>query len=483
MRRLIILQANVIVVPISVGIAVYNALWQPPGTGDSRLHQVVLNLIQAVLVVIVIDIGSDIVLGYWLRRHIRWAVGDGEPNEGDRMDLLRLPVRAALTILLVVLGSVVLITAISLATGTAAISAFGIAFSFFLAGFTFALVVYLQVERSMRPLFALALTGTPVPDRRLVGVRPRLLVAWMLGSAAPLLFILVIPFRDTKGDLLPLLVPVIYMAASGLVLGAVTTLLAARSVFEPITQVRLGLQRVGAGDLDTELEVTTPGDLGQLQAGFNTMVSGLRERRTLEDLFGRHVGADVAAQAVGTGLELGGETRTVSVLFVDIIGSTAFAESHDPRTVVSRVNELFELVFDVVNAEGGWINKFEGDGCLCVFGAPSDLADHCGHGLRAARILAERVVPLTVEVGIGVSSGEVVAGNVGSVERFEYTVMGRPVNEAARLTDAAKAQPGHVLATWHTIEAAGAEADHWQRADDLTLRGVQAPVEVGRPTP
>jgi adenylate cyclase len=321
-----------------------------------------------------------------------------------------------------------------------------------------------------------------LPDRRLVGVRPRLLVTWMLGSAGPLLFILVIPLRDTKGDLLPLLVPVIYMAASGLILGAMITLLAARSVFEPITQVRLGLQRVEDGDLDTELEVTTPGDLGQLQSGFNAMVTGLRERRTLEDLFGRHVGEEVARQALSAGLELGGETRTVTALFVDIISSTAFAESHEPREVVSRINELFQVVFEVVRDAGGWINKFEGDGCLCVFGAPSELDDHFGRGLQAARTLALRIGALSLDAGIGVSSGEVVAGNVGSIERFEYTVIGRPVNEAARLTDAAKTQPGRVLAALHTVQSASpAEAACWEREPDQELRGVSAPVAVARP--
>jgi adenylate cyclase len=480
MRRRIIFQANAIIVPVAFGLSIYNAIWQPV-TVVSHFHQALTNLLQSVIVVVLIDIGSDIVLGRWLQRHARWAVRDGEPDASDLDDLIRLPVRGSLTILIVVVASTLTITFVGIAFGTEPASALGIGFGLALAGFTFALIVYLQLERTLRPLFALALTGAPLPERRLVGVAPRLVVIWMLGSAGPLLFILAIPLRASKGHAYPLVVPMIFMAASGLVLGAIITLLGARSVAEPITQVRLGLQRVGAGDLDTEIDVTNPGDLGQLQAGFNTMVTGLRERRTLEDLFGRHVGEDVARQALGTQIELGGETRPVTVLFVDIIGSTGFAESHDPRTVVSRVNELFQVVFEVVSAEGGWINKFEGDGCLCVFGAPSDLPDHCGRGLRAARTLATRVEPLSVEVGIGVSSGEVVAGNVGSIERFEYTVMGRPVNEAARLTDAAKSQPGHVLAAWHSVESAASEADHWERTDALTLRGVQAPVAVARP--
>ena len=362
----------------------------------------------------------------------------------------------------------------------------GIGVGFFVTGFTYALIVYLQTERALRPLFAMALTEAGVPERRFVGVRPRLYVTWLLGSAGPLLFILAIPLRATKGDqLVPVLVPMLYMAAVGLALGAMTTLLAGRSVAEPITGVRAAMQRVGAGDLDAESEVavTNPGDLGQLQAGFNVMVSGLRQRRELEDLFGRHVGTDVAARALQGGVELGGELRDVTALFVDIIGSTAFAEANAPRVVVTRVNELFEVVYEVISTAGGWINKFEGDGCLCVFGAPTALPEHCAHGLQAARTLGRRLTELGLPVGIGVSSGEVVAGNIGSLERFEYTVIGRPINEAARLTDAAKLDPGRVLASQAVVDRAGEEARYWEPAAELELRGVQLAVAVARPRP
>jgi adenylate cyclase len=357
----------------------------------------------------------------------------------------------------------------------------GIGAGFFLTGFTYAAIVYLQSERALRPLFTRALTTSSVPQRRAIGILPRLILAWTLGSALPLLFIIAIPLRANKGHPFPTTVPMLFMAIGGLVLGGITTLLVARSVAEPVEAVRVGMEQVRDGNLDAELAVTTPGDLGEWLAGFNEMVSGLRERRTLEDLFGRHVGTDVARQAVRSGLELGGEVRTVTALFVDIIGSTQFAESHPPRTVVARVNDLFQVVFDVVSSSGGWINKFEGDGCLCVFGAPSDLADHPARGLHAARVLGLRLATLEMEVGIGVSCGEVVAGNVGSVQRFEYTVIGRPINEAARLTEAAKEIPGHVLASMRALQAAGPEAEQWEPAGALTLRGLSQPLPVAVP--
>ncbi len=479
-RRRILLLGTAVITPVAIGLSVYNAIWQP-AVNSSHLRAAGLNILQALAITAVIVVGANFVLKAWLRPHARWAVGNGEPDESDRRDLVRLPVRAALTILAVVTATTTVITIIEVAIGDSPIESVGIGIGLILTGFTYSLIVYLQTERALRPLFALALTDASVQAPRGVGVRPRLLMAWGLGSAGPLLFILAIPLRSTKGNLLPLLVPVLYMSAAGLVVGAITTMLAARSVAEPITQVRQGLQRVEEGDLDTELAVTNPGDLGQLQAGFNAMVAGLRDRRRIEDIFGRHVGADVARQALKTGIELGGEMRTVTALFVDMIGSTAFAETHPPRVVVARVNELFGAVFDVVSRTGGWINKFEGDGCLCVFGAPAALDDHAASGLRAARLLGPRLAALGLDVGIGVSCGEVVAGNVGSVERFEYTVIGRPINEAARITEAAKSDPTRVLAAVLAVERAGSEAASWEPVADVALRGFLLPVAVAHP--
>ncbi len=480
-RHRIVAEGTVLVVPVAFGLAVYNGLWQPV-VHVSHLHQVVVNLVQSVVIAAIIVVGAEIVLRGWLARHARWAVGDGEPDTADLLDLVRLPVRAALTILAVVLTVSTGTVLVNVAIGTGAVVSVGIGLGQFLTGFTYALIVYLQTERALRPLFAMGLTGASVPDRRFLGVRPRLYVAWLLGSAGPLIFILAIPLRATKGDQLPVLVPVVYMASVSLFLGVMITLLAGRSVAEPIARVRAGMQLVEAGDLEAQTEVTSPGDLGQLQAGFNAMVSGLRERRQLEDLFGRHVGDQVARQALQSGVELGGEVRTVTALFVDVMGSTAFAEANTPKVVVTRLNELFQIVFDVVSGADGWINKFEGDGCLCVFGAPTELHDHAARGLRAARTLGQRLADHQFEVGIGVACGEAVAGNIGSLERFEYTVIGRPINEAARLTEAAKLHPAHVLASMEAVLRAGDdEAAHWQPDAELELRGISLPVPVAHP--
>ena len=135
--------------------------------------------------------------------------------------------------------------------------------------------------------------------------------------------------------------------------------------------------------------VSASGEVGHLQQGFNAMVAGVRERERLQTLLGHHVGADVAELALQG--DLGSEQREASVLFIDVVGSTAMAERLQPAEVVGRLNDLFDVVVRVVESEGGLVNKFDGDGALCIFGAPTTIIDHATRALRAARTLLGEV--------------------------------------------------------------------------------------------
>jgi adenylate cyclase len=157
------------------------------------------------------------------------------------------------------------------------------------------------------------------------------------------------------------------------------------------------------------VQVDDGSEVGLLQAGFNRMAEGLRERERLHDLFGRHVGRDVARAALENEgeIELGGEVREVAALFVDMVGSTRLAVDRPAARVVSLLNTFFCLVVEVVEEHGGWVNKFEGDAALCVFGAPAPRADAAADALRAARRLRERLAGELkgAEACIGVSAG------------------------------------------------------------------------------
>jgi len=173
-------------------------------------------------------------------------------------------------------------------------------------------------------------------------------------------------------------------------------------------------------------------------------------------------------------------------MFVDLVGSTALAEVLSPYQVVETLNAFFHAVTSAVGAEGGWVNKFQGDGALCIFGAPAAQPDHAARALRAARSLRTRMEELAVvhpgiDAAIGISSGTVVAGNVGTEQRYEYTIIGGPVNEAARLTDVAKGRRGRVIASSASLQRAGEEASHWSALGSVALRGQSAPTDIYEP--
>jgi adenylate cyclase len=252
----------------------------------------------------------------------------------------------------------------------------------------------------------------------------------------------------------------------------------------PVRVVRAGLKRVEEGDLDSNLVVFDGTELGELQRGFNSMVGGLRERERVRDLFGRHVGREVAAAAEQQTIELGGEIRHVAVLFVDVIGSTQLVAGRPPMEVVDLLNRFFAVIVDEVDRHRGLVNKFEGDATLAVFGAPVRLERPEDEALPAARTIARRLHEEVPEcpAGLGVAAGKVVAGNVGAAERFEYTVIGDPVNEAARLSELAKYIPERVLASAVAVEAASeSERAHWELDDEVVLRGREKPTRLAKP--
>ncbi|MEK0828424.1 adenylate/guanylate cyclase domain-containing protein, partial [Mycobacterium ulcerans] len=248
--------------------------------------------------------------------------------------------------------------------------------------------------------------------------------------------------------------------------------------------VRAALNRVANGDLRGDLVVFDGTELRELQRGFNTMVDGLRERERVRDLFGRHVGREVAIAAERERPKLGGEERHVAVVFIDIVGSTKLVTSQPPADVVALLNRFFAVVVDEVDRHRGLVNKFEGDASLAIFGAPNHLERPEDQALAAARTIAARLASEVPEcqAGIGVAAGQVVAGNVGSKERFEYTVIGEPVNEAARLCELAKDHPGRLLASGAALDdASHDERALWSVGKTVTLRGHDQPTRLAAP--
>ncbi|HEY4187256.1 MAG TPA: adenylate/guanylate cyclase domain-containing protein [Polyangia bacterium] len=237
--------------------------------------------------------------------------------------------------------------------------------------------------------------------------------------------------------------------------------------------------------------VRTGDELQQLGESLERMADSLKSsdteigrRRQVEADLSRFLPAEVAQSiSAGTETRLGGERRTVTVLFADVVSFTPFAESLPPEQVVAFLNQLFTTLTEVVFRHGGTVDKFMGDCVMAVFGAPRPQVDHVASGVAAAEDMqrfVEAQAPawkqefgFDVRLGIGINTGEVVVGNLGSEARMEYTVIGDVVNVAARLESLAR--PGQILVTTAVATGAGPRF-RFNSLGQYEMRGKRQPV-------
>ncbi|MFD3813349.1 adenylate/guanylate cyclase domain-containing protein [Rhodococcus sp. NPDC058639] len=459
-----------------VGAAIVAALINVVIPGPSVLTSEFL-VITAILAPVYV--GVAIVLGAFLftrgaLRRLRWALENRPPTADEQRIALKMPWRITLQQgALWFVGLVLFTTCFGIVDAETIPK---VALTITLAGVTVCGFAYMFTEFALRPISARALeAGTP-PRRKFAGTTGRVMLAWALGTAVPvvgLIFVAVFTFVRPVTTI-RLAITILVLGTVALLTGSLLMYLTVRSTIAPIESVRFGMRRIEEGRFDEAVVVYDGTELGQLQAGFNRMAEGLRERERMREVFGKHVGRDVAAAALNRAETLGGEERDVAVLFIDIIGSTGIAASRPPSEVVELLNRFFAVVVDEVHSAGGFVNKFEGDAALAIFGAPVAVDDAPGRALSAARKMAQRLEAEVPEcrAGIGITAGIAVAGNIGAEERFEYTVIGDPVNEAARLSELAKTVPGHVVASRRALDAtSGAERSRWTLGEKVMLRG------------
>ncbi len=423
-----------------------------------------------------------IALAYIADRHLvdaatAWMREQRQPNESDMARVVALPRQTAqLTALFWTLATPIIfvyVSSVGYRFDLEVILKSVLVFSY--GALVASTLGYLLVETALPPVLVHVLPADSEAWRRTIGVAPRLVLAWLVVAGFPFLSLALngIGLNAVQREQIVTSWTLLFILVA--VVGFFVFIFAGRTITFPLERLRKGLRQVEEGNLEDEIEIDEVGELGLLQAHFNRMIAGLRERERMRDVFGRHVGTDVARLAMET--EFGsGEKCEATAMFVDIIGSTGLAERNEPDEVVAILNRFFDTVVRVVAGEGGFINKFQGDGALCLFGAPVAQADHAARGLRAARTLAIELAPLgDIAAAIGVSSGLVVAGTVGSADRYEFTVIGDAVNEAARLSDEAKLHPSHVLVSERTVRGAGDVGDGWIRGEAIALRGRSQP--------
>jgi adenylate cyclase len=391
-----------------------------------------------------------ITLGTRSAQEIRdWFVSGEPAGRRERELALHQPLvqmRNAATIWAI---ATVLFTALNaFASGTVAAQS---AITIPIGGLASAALTYLLAERFTRPITAAALADGAPEQPVGPGVHTRLLVAWGLAAAFPLfgcvllaVSVLVVGHWSASRTAISLLI----LSAFGLALGWRALGIAGRSLVDPIEALRAGQRRVQEGDLATAIPIYDGSELGLLQAGFNQMTAGLRDRERIREAFGTYLDREVAEHILEEGPSLSGEEVEVTVMFIDIRDFTGFAERASARRVVATINRLFEEIVPIIHDHGGHVDKFVGDGLLAVFGAPRRQADHADQALAAAIEIAravEREFGDELMIGVGLSSGAVIAGNVGGGGRLEFSVIGDAVNVAARVEAATRTTGDTIL--------------------------------------
>jgi class 3 adenylate cyclase len=368
-----------------------------------------------------------------------------------------------------------------------------------------ALLEYFAVLRTIRPILPLIRShgglapGQPPQGVIRVGLEGKLLFSSFFITLVPLsvlAFTTALKSRHmlaqigAEGAFGRLWWIILWMFALGSLSTLITfsiSVLMARDVGQLADRLVKAMRMVEKGDLGARLEIISTDDFADLYGGFNRMAASLEENKRLRDAFGRYLSPELVNQVIRDELRLGGESVNASILFSDIRGFTSLSERTTPEGVVSLLNRYFAAVEPVIQAQGGWINKFGGDSILAVFGAPVPQPDHPRRAVTAALAMREALCELNrhqesvgspvLRIGIGVHCGWLVAGNVGSPNRMEYTVIGDAVNIASRLQTLTKSLDTDILISANVYQAAGSDF-HVREMPPAEVQGKSMPLTI-----
>jgi len=288
-------------------------------------------------------------------------------------------------------------------------------------------------------------------------------------------------------------VVIIAMVLTGLAatLGLLFSIIVSTGLTRPVRHLLEGAQAVERGELDRTLAVTSQDEIGHLTMAFNRMVEQLRLKERIRETFGRYVDPRIVEGLIsGPALAAEGERRVMTVMFCDVKGFVGVSEEMTPQGLVKVMNRYFSVMSAPIHQHGGIIDKYIGDAIMAYWGPPftTDGEQARLAGLAALDMLARvapfraelpallglRNVPISVDIRIGIATGEALVGSIGSEVLMSYTLMGETVNLASRLEGANKVYGGRILTTQATVTAAG---------DALEVREIDRVVLVGQSYP
>lgn len=216
-----------------------------------------------------------------------------------------------------------------------------------------------------------------------------------------------------------------------------------KSVSIPLDKLENAMKEVEKGNLDVRVEIVSNDEIGSVTEGFNTMVAGLKESESIKDSFGKYVSQEIRDEILNGRVSLDGEMKRVTLLFSDLRNFTPFMESTYPKQVITIMNQYFTQMTEAIKENRGLVLQYVGDEIEAVFGAPISYDDHTDMAVEAALLMRSRLISLNQSLekkgfspfqhGIGIHTGAVLAGNIGSNDRISYALVGDTVNLASRI--------------------------------------------------
>jgi adenylate cyclase len=294
---------------------------------------------------------------------------------------------------------------------------------------------------------------------------------------------------DGHAPYLALQAVLMFLAAFALAITLFGSIRIARRITRPVAELAHAAQEIARGNYKVRVRSDGDDELGDLARSFDGMVRELAERDNIRDALGKVASTEVVEMLLSGQIELGGEERDVTVMFTDVRNFTALAEKLTPQQSLSLLNEFLTAISEVVEAHDGVVDKYLGDGVMAIFGAPVTRADDAERALECALVIRKRVEALGPalaarglphpEVGLGMNTARVIAGNMGSPSRLNYTVLGDGVNLASRLEGLTKRYHVPIVAGSRTREVVPGIV--WRELDKVRVKGKTVPERIYEP--
>jgi adenylate cyclase len=371
----------------------------------------------------------------------------------------------------------------------------------FFGGFITSLCVYFYSENEWRAKIPFFFPSGGLSDAQgafKLGVKARLMIVFLMISLVPLALLGTGSYLKAltlvsagSGNWLHIMSglarTIFFLASVMLVVSLTLSVLVSQSVYKPLQNMQRVMSKVAKRNFDVRVQVVSNDEIGAVGEGFNRMIKELKQSEFIKETFGKYVSKEIRDEIIKDSIPLGGEMKRVTLLFSDLRDFTSFVESTHPKEVVTTMNQYFSEMSDAINEHRGLVLQYVGDEIEAVFGAPMNYEDHPDRAVQAAIEMRRRLILLNRSLekqgfepfhhGIGVHTGVVLAGNIGSRERLSYALVGDAVNLASRIAGLTREFECDIIVSQTTHDLL-TKPFHMERVADVKVKGKKDEVTV-----